>query len=182
MEEVNQELKVGDKVRCINGQSINGYQMKPGYVGVITHVSRCGCIAIDNLLGVGNVTVCWPSAFELIKEEKQMKATDKVMVEVTLGELAEIYIGMGLAHSQTTYSLWSYACDLLDPTQKKADELCAGKSAEAILCFNSYGEELKALIFPEPVEQKSPQQIQIEQLQETIRLAGEQIKLLKEGV
>lgn len=181
MEEVKQELKVGDKVRCINGQSVNGRQIQPGYVGVVTHVSWHGSIAIDNLLGSDNVTVCWPSAFELIKEEKQMKATDKVNVEITLSELAKVYAVLGKCSGRKTSDLYSLAQKMFDVENKRKDFM-AGIEGGDVLKYHNYEDKFLKLMFPEPVEQKTPQQIQIDQLQETINKAAAQIKAIKEGV
>ena len=180
-QEFKQEFKIGSKVRCVRTQSAGGKPIKVGYVGKVTHISGYR-LAVDNMLDVQGNAGCYYDAFELVKEEtKQMKPTDKITVEVSLAELAEIYLIMGFAHSNTDYKLWNYACELLDPKQEKDDQLTHGKDEGQVLNFRSYQDEIKRVMFPEPVELKTPQQIQIEALQETITKAAMQIKLLKGG-
>lgn len=170
-------FKVGDKVRCINSQTANGEQIYAGYVGTITHVASDGTIAVDNMFGHKGNAVCCPEAFEKIKEEpNQMKATDKISVEITLAELAKIYAIMGECCGSTPNTLWNYACDLFDPDQLKRQDFLEDKTSEEILSFGSYEDEFLALIF----NNKSPQQIKIEELQATIDKACKELKELRE--
>lgn len=172
-------FKVGDKVRCINSQTANGEQIYVGYVGTITHIASDGAIVVDNMFGHNGNAVCWPEAFEKIKEEpKQMKATDKITVEITLAELAKIYAVMGKCNGETSSSLFELAGKTLDPENKRSDFMDNIKAADTVY-FHRYERDFMKLMFPEPPK-KSKEQIKIEELQETIDKAARELKELLE--
>jgi hypothetical protein len=174
-----EKFKIGNTVRCVRHQWAGGKYIEVGYVGKVTHVTE-RCLAVDNILNCMGAANCSHNAFELVKEEtKQMKPTDKISVEITLAELAKIYALTSKA-SGSTVSLYELARSKIDPDGKRKAFMSSMKGAD-VLRYHEYQGEFLSLMFPEPVEQKTPQQIQIEALQETIDKAAMQIKLLKEG-
>ena len=81
-----------------------------------------------------------------------MKKEDKITVEITLAELAIIYIVMGEVTGAWGDDLWNLACDTLDPGQAKRDSLIAGKTAQEILNLHRYADSVFSLIFSEKTE------------------------------
>ena len=107
-----------------------------------------------------------------------MKREDKITVEITLAELATIYIVMGEVTGTGGNDLWNLACDTLDPNQVKRDSLIAGKTAQEIFNLHQYEDSVFSLIFSE----KTETQLKLEELQRTIEDAQRQIEQLKEEI
>ena len=104
-----------------------------------------------------------------------MKPTDKITVEITLGELARIYAVMGKATAIADRTLWDKAKELLDPKRKVYDAIIAVRDGWTTLQYHTYREEWLNALF----KQESEQQKRIRELKETITKAQQQIKELE---
>lgn len=105
-----------------------------------------------------------------------MKKEDKITVEITLAELAQIYAVMGKVNGSTYCTLYGKGKNLLDPDRKALDQVTHGKSKADFLNFSSYENQFFDLIF----NKKTEAQLKIEELQATIEKAQQQIEQLKE--
>ena len=171
-------LKVGMRVVAVTDYPEDSYnkRIKCGDFGTITG-------SIDHLIevqfdGKGSEAI-YPWRVEAVTEEpKQMKATDKITVEITLAELAKIYAVMGKCNGETSSSLFELAGKTLDPENKRRDFMDNIKAADTVY-FHQYEREFMKLMFPEHPK-KSKEQIKIEELQATIDRACREIKELRE--
>lgn len=171
-------LKVGMRVVAVTDYPENSNKrISMGDVGtVINHAS-------DELVSVKfgdkplEVIYSW-RVEPMTEEPKQMKATDKITVEITLAELAKIYAVMGKCNGETSSSLFELAGKTLDPENKRRDFMDNIKAADTVY-FHRYEREFMSLMFPERPK-KSKEQVKIEELQETIDKAAREIKELRE--
>ena len=169
-------LKVGMRVKAVTDYPENNFKrISVGDFGTVTgfddYVKDFVHVHFDN--GRREEFYDWRV------EPKQMKATDKITVEITLAELAKIYAVMGKCNGETSSSLFELAGKTLDPENKRRDFMDNIKAADTVY-FHRYEREFMSLMFPEPTK-KSKEQIKIEELQATIDKAVQQIKELKEG-
>lgn len=171
-------LKVGMRVVAVTDYPENSNKrISMGDVGtVINHAS-------DELVSVKfgdkplEVIYSW-RVEPMTEEPKQMKATDKITVEITLAELAKIYAVMGKCNCETNSSLFALAGKVLDPKNKRRGFMDNITPADVVY-YHRYEKEFLKLMFPEPLK-KSKEQIKIEELQATIDRACQEIKELRE--
>ena len=166
-------LKVGMRVKAVTDYPENNFKrISVGDFGTVTgfdeYVKDFVRVHFDN--GRREEFYDWRV------EPKQMKPTDKITVEITLAELAKIYAVVGECSGSTPDTLWNYACDLFDPDQVKRQGFLEDKTDEEILSFGPYESEFLSLIF----NNKSKEQIKIEELQSTIDKAARELKELRE--
>jgi hypothetical protein len=183
-------FKIGSTVRCVRIQSAGGKCIEVGYVGKVTHMSTHR-LAVDNMLDAKGGTICYYDAFELIKEEtKQMFniKTDPWFIRVNSEQefkiiqdwLQENYgcclpLSYSVEFEYLTNTLWTGQVEDAFIMYGQGDPLGTVSRKEIKLTFKT---TVNSVEYPEV---NSPQQIQIEALQETISKAAMQIKLLKEG-
>lgn len=118
--------------------------------------------------------------FEPMTEEpKQMKATDKITVEITLAELAVSYMVFSKMRIGTADNLYNTAKQMLDPEATIREATFRKVPASGIIDKCNNPEDVFELMFPEPPK-KSKEQIKIEELQETIDKAARELKELRE--
>jgi len=161
-----QEFNIGDKVVCVCRNDDNWYKIGSEFtIRSDSFVDRTDdevCYLVEEFSN--NKIWIQGNHFNLVKEEpKQMKATDKITVEITLAELAKIYAVMGKCNGETTSSLFELAGKTLDPENKCRDFMDNIESA-ATVYFHRYEKEFMSLMFPEPPK-KSKEQIKIEELE-----------------
>ena len=183
-------FKVGDKVRCIGSQTANGEQIDVGYVGTITHVASDGAIVVDNMFGHMGNAVCWPEAFEKIKEEpKQMFNIKSDPWFIRVNSEQEFNVIQDWLQE-------NYGCSLITSYKTAFEYLtntsCTGQIEEAFVMHGrgnplettsrkeikfTFKTTIDSVTFPEV---ESEQQIKIKQLQETIDKAARELKELRE--
>ena len=171
-------FKVGMRVVAVTDYPEDSYnkRINCGDFGTITG-------SIDHLIevkfdGKGSEGI-YPWRVEPVTEEpKQMKATDKITVEITLAELAKIYAVIGKCNGETNSSLFALAGKVLDPKNKRRGFMDNIKPADVVY-YHRYEKEFLKLMFSEPPK-KSKEQIKIEELQATIDKACKEIKELRE--
>lgn len=105
-----------------------------------------------------------------------MKPEDKVVIEVSLRELARVYAVMGRVNGKvgTSPLVWNLARDVLDPDGNKYGSFRIGE-IEDICAYYSYQAEWESLFFDDETTRK------IKELEATITLAQQQIQELKES-
>ena len=170
-------LKVGMRVIAVTDYPEDSYnkRINCGDFGTITG-------SIDHLIevkfdGKGSEAI-YPWRVEPVTEEpKQMKATDKITVEITLAELAKIYALTSKANGSPSI-LYVMARDVLDPKNKRR-QFMEGMTHSEVFDYNTYEQTFINLLFPKEPK-KSPEQIKMKQLQETIDKAAREIKELRE--
>ena len=107
-----------------------------------------------------------------------MKLEDKVTIEITYGELARAYYIMGAVNGRVrgnpSESLWAQGEKSFN---KSLEELCKFKAIHPapLVDYLPIQEKWESLLFPKSEEQKK-----IEELEETINKAKEQIEELKQ--
>lgn len=112
---------------------------------------------------------------EIIKEKKQMKATDKITLELTGKQLAKIYAVMGKTNGSFQNCIWDKAKEILDPHLEIYDKIVGGKGKLEVMDYCSYEDAwLKALF-----EEKSEAQLQLEKLQDQIAQLTKEADTLK---
>jgi hypothetical protein len=107
-----------------------------------------------------------------------MKPTDKITVEITLGELARIYAVMGNVTAAADCTLWDKAMELLDPEGEVYDAIIDARDdgrTTRTLHYHTYREEWLNALFKQETEQEK----RIRELKETITKAQQQIKELE---
>ena len=171
-------LKVGMRVVAVTDYPENSNKrISIGDVGtVLNHAS-------DELVSVkfGNkpLEVIYYWRVEPVTEEpKQMKATDKITVEITLAELAKIYAVLGKCSGHKCSDLYSLAQKTFDVENKRLEFMNDIEGAD-VLKYHNYENDFLKLMFPQPPK-KSKEQIKIEELQETIDKAARELKELRE--
>lgn len=171
-------LKVGMRVVAVTDYPEDSYnkRIKCGDFGTITG-------SIDHLIevkfdGKGSEAI-YPWRVEPVTEEpKQMKATDKITVEITLAELAKIYAVLGKCSGRKCSDLYSLAQKTFDVENKRLEFMNDIEGAD-VLKYHNYENDFLKLMFPQPPK-KSKEQIKIEELQETIDKASHELKELRE--
>ena len=171
-------LKVGMRVVAVTDYPEDSYNKRItcGDFGTITG-------SIDHLIevkfdGKGSEAI-YPWRVEPVTEEpKQMKATDKITVEITLAELAKIYAVLGKCSGHKCSDLYSLAQKTFDVENKRLEFMNDIEGAD-VLKYHNYEDAFLKLMFPEPPK-KSKEQIKIEELQETIDKASRELKELRE--
>lgn len=174
-------FNIGDKVVCVYKDEYNWYKIGSEFT-----------IRSAPFVDTQDNTVCYHikeeprdsvwiqgSQFKLTKEEpKQMKATDKITVEITLAELAKIYAVLGKCSGHKCSDLYSLAQKTFDVENKRLKFMNDIEGAD-VLKYHNYEDEFLKLMFPEPPK-KSKEQIKIEELQSTIDKAARELKELLE--
>ena len=171
-------LKVGMRVVAVTDYPEDSYNKRItcGDFGTITG-------SIDHLIevkfdGKGSEAI-YPWRVEPVTEEpKQMKATDKITVEITLAELAKIYAVLGKCSGLKCSDLYSLAQKTFDVENKRLEFMNDIEGAD-VLKYHNYENDFLKLMFPEPPK-KSKEQNKIEELQATIDKAARELKELRE--
>lgn len=105
-----------------------------------------------------------------------MRANDRVTMVLTGRQVARLYVIMGASNGPKETSIFESLRNLISPERQNAIYQLGVERAE-ILDYNSYCDLWEQMVLD---PEKTPQQIQIEELEATIRKAQEQIKQLKE--
>lgn len=107
-----------------------------------------------------------------------MKPEDKVVIEVSLRELARVYAVMGRVNGKVAVyeePLWEVARKQLDPFGRNYDKFMPSVESNNTLDYNSYQDQWERLFFEDETTRK------IKELEATITLAQQQIQELKES-
>jgi len=107
-----------------------------------------------------------------------MKPEDKVVIEVSLRELARVYAVMGRVNGKIDnldVTLWEVAGKHLDPFGRRYAKFMYSVESSNTLDYNSYQDKWESLFFDDETTQK------IKELEATIAIAQQQIQKLKES-
>jgi hypothetical protein len=104
-----------------------------------------------------------------------MKPDDKLTVEITMVELAQIYAVMGKVTATVDGTLWYKAKGLLDPEREVYDAIVGARDGWTTLQYHTYRDEWLNALF----KQETEQQKQIRELKETIAKTQQQIEELE---
>lgn len=107
-----------------------------------------------------------------------MKPEDKVVIEVSLRELARVYAVMGRVNGKVAVheeSLWEVARKQLDPFGRNYAKFMPSVQMIQTLNYNSYQDKWESLFFDDETTRK------IKELEATIALAQQQIQELKDS-
>ena len=162
-----QEFNIGDKVVCVCRNDDNWYKIGSEFtIRSDSFVDRTDdevCYLVEEFSN--NKIWIQGNHFELIKEEpKQMKATDKITVEITLAELAVSYMVFSKMKAGIVDNFYNTAKQMLDPEAKIRDATFRKVPASDIIDKCNNPEDVFELMFPEPPK-KSKEQIKIEELE-----------------
>lgn len=176
-----QEFNIGDKVVCVCRNDDNWYKVGSEFtIRSDSFVDRTDdevCYLVEEFSN--NKIWIQGNHFNLVKEEpKQMKATDKITVEITLAELAKIYAVLGKCTGHKCSDLYSLAQKTFDVENKRLEFMNDIEGAD-VLKYRNYENDFLKLMFPQPPK-KSKEQIKIEELQSTIDKAARELKELRE--
>jgi len=173
-------LKVGMRVIAVTDYPENNFKrISVGDFGTVTgfdeYVKDFVRVHFDN----GRREEFYDWRVEPVTDEpKQMKATDKITVEITLAELAKIYAVLGKCSGHKCSDLYSLAQKTFDVENKRLEFMNDIEGAD-VLKYHNYENDFLKLMFPQPPK-KSKEQIKIEELQSTIDKAARELKELRE--
>ena len=171
-------LKVGMRVVAVTDYPENSNKrISIGDVGTVLNHASDELVSVK--FGDKPLEVIYSWRVEPVTEEpKQMKATDKITVEITLAELAKIYAVLGKCSGHKCSDLYSLAQKTFDVENKRLEFMNDIEGAD-VLKYHNYENDFLKLMFPQPPK-KSKEQIKIEELQSTIDKAARELKELRE--
>lgn len=110
---------------------------------------------------------------EIINKEKAVKRSDKVNVEVTLQEAAQIYVLLGKVNGTVGFNAYKTFKDLVDPKGEAWNKCIAGKFES--IHYLGVQKEFEAAIF----DRKTPEQQELDELMSQISDLQKQAEVLQ---